>query len=205
MIRRWIEMYESGSITGYQLVLDCLQMLDPANPDLVSMQRQRIRITILSLQVAVLLVAVLLSVRLYIEPRLYWRDLWILLFAVGFHVTFLWLVLWAPQSARLAAVAFIVGALVEFNAMNYFVSHGLVRRTPGRWMPEGWYPLGLPAERILITQRWAVFPESSLPGMFMGMATSAVAGCIIMLVVWSLWRTISPREAATAPPTRDGS
>ena len=28
-------MYENGSITGYQVMMDCLQMLDPANPDLV--------------------------------------------------------------------------------------------------------------------------------------------------------------------------
>jgi hypothetical protein len=35
MIRRLIEMYESGSITGYQVMMDCLQMLDPANPGLV--------------------------------------------------------------------------------------------------------------------------------------------------------------------------
>jgi hypothetical protein len=35
MIERLIEMYESGSITGYQVMMDCLQMLDPNNPDLV--------------------------------------------------------------------------------------------------------------------------------------------------------------------------
>jgi hypothetical protein len=35
MIGRLIEMYQSGSITGYQLMIDCLQMLDPDNPDLV--------------------------------------------------------------------------------------------------------------------------------------------------------------------------
>jgi len=35
MIRKLIEMYESGSITGYQLMMDCLQLLDPDNPNLV--------------------------------------------------------------------------------------------------------------------------------------------------------------------------
>jgi hypothetical protein len=35
MIRRLIEMYESGSITGYQLMMDSLQMLDTGNTDLV--------------------------------------------------------------------------------------------------------------------------------------------------------------------------
>lgn len=169
------------------------------------MQRQRIRITIRSLQAAVLVVAVLLSVRLYIEPRLYWRDLWILLFAVAFHVTFLWLVLFAPRSARLAAVGFVVGAIVEFNAMNYFLSHGLVRLTPGRWTPEGWYPLTLPAKRILIKRGWAAISESSLPGMFIGMALSGVAGCIMVLIAWSLWRAMFRPEAATPIPTRDGS
>ena len=35
MIKKLIEMYESGSITGYQVMMDCLQMLDPENPGLV--------------------------------------------------------------------------------------------------------------------------------------------------------------------------
>ncbi len=35
MIRGLIEMYESGSITGYQLMMDCLHMLDPNKPELV--------------------------------------------------------------------------------------------------------------------------------------------------------------------------
>jgi hypothetical protein len=35
MIDKLIEMYDSGSITGYQVMIDCLQMLDPDNPDLV--------------------------------------------------------------------------------------------------------------------------------------------------------------------------
>ena len=33
MVKRLIEMYESGSLTGYQVMMDCLQMLDPDNPD----------------------------------------------------------------------------------------------------------------------------------------------------------------------------
>ncbi len=35
MIKRLIEMYESGAMTGYQVMMDGLQMLDPDNPDLV--------------------------------------------------------------------------------------------------------------------------------------------------------------------------
>jgi hypothetical protein len=35
MIDRLIEMYVNGAMTGYQVMMDCLQMLDPADPDLV--------------------------------------------------------------------------------------------------------------------------------------------------------------------------
>jgi hypothetical protein len=35
MIDRLIEMYENVASTGYQDMMDCLNMLDPANPDLV--------------------------------------------------------------------------------------------------------------------------------------------------------------------------
>jgi hypothetical protein len=38
MIKKLIEMYENGSVTGYQVMMDCLQMLDPDNPDLVLSQ-----------------------------------------------------------------------------------------------------------------------------------------------------------------------
>ena len=33
MIKKLIDMYENGSITGYQLMMDGLQMLDPDSPD----------------------------------------------------------------------------------------------------------------------------------------------------------------------------
>jgi hypothetical protein len=34
MINRLIEMHENGSITGYQVMMDCHQIPDPDNPDL---------------------------------------------------------------------------------------------------------------------------------------------------------------------------
>lgn len=33
MIKRLVEMYGNGSLTGYQVMMDCLQMLDPDDPD----------------------------------------------------------------------------------------------------------------------------------------------------------------------------
>jgi hypothetical protein len=38
MIKKLLDMYESGSITGYQVMMDCLHMLDPDNPDLILSQ-----------------------------------------------------------------------------------------------------------------------------------------------------------------------
>jgi hypothetical protein len=35
MIKELIAMYEAGSITGYQLMMDCLQRLDPEHPEVV--------------------------------------------------------------------------------------------------------------------------------------------------------------------------
>lgn len=35
MVDELIEMYQDGAITGYQVVIDCLHMLDPDQPDLV--------------------------------------------------------------------------------------------------------------------------------------------------------------------------
>lgn len=35
MLDELIEMYEDGAITGYQVMMDCLHMLDPYHPGLV--------------------------------------------------------------------------------------------------------------------------------------------------------------------------
>jgi hypothetical protein len=35
MVDELIEMYRDGAITGYQVMMDCLHMLDPGHPDLV--------------------------------------------------------------------------------------------------------------------------------------------------------------------------
>ena len=35
MLDELIEMYREGAITGYQVMMDCLHMLDPDHPDLV--------------------------------------------------------------------------------------------------------------------------------------------------------------------------
>jgi hypothetical protein len=35
MVNELIEMYRDGAITGYQVMMDCLHMLDPDHPDLV--------------------------------------------------------------------------------------------------------------------------------------------------------------------------
>ena len=34
MISELLEMYRSGAITGYQVMIDCLHMLDPNHPEL---------------------------------------------------------------------------------------------------------------------------------------------------------------------------
>ncbi len=38
MIPHWLEMYESGAMTGYQVMIECLQILDPSHPDAVLSQ-----------------------------------------------------------------------------------------------------------------------------------------------------------------------
>jgi hypothetical protein len=35
MVAELIEMYRDGAITGYQVMMDCLHLLDPGHPDLV--------------------------------------------------------------------------------------------------------------------------------------------------------------------------
>jgi hypothetical protein len=35
MVDQLIKMYQDGAITGYQVMMDCLQMLDPDHPNLV--------------------------------------------------------------------------------------------------------------------------------------------------------------------------
>jgi hypothetical protein len=35
MVNELLQMYREGAITGYQVMIDCLRMIDPNHPDLV--------------------------------------------------------------------------------------------------------------------------------------------------------------------------
>lgn len=143
---------------------------------------------ILTILLAVISLAFLLGVRLYIDPRLYWRDLWSLLFCLAFTGTSFWLTAYAPWSARFFALGFVLGAEVEIMAGFYLSRHDMIRFTPGLWTPEGWYPLYLPVERLFIERGWASIAAAPVAPMFIGMALSGTLCGGLVLILWSGWR-----------------
>ena len=60
------------------------------------MAKLRPQFSILSMLIAVAAVAAILGIRMYIDPRLYWRDLWMLIYALVLSGTGTWLFLCAP-------------------------------------------------------------------------------------------------------------
>lgn len=160
-------------------------------------QLRRIRFSLLFMQLAVLFGAVLLSLPLLIEPGYYWRHMAVVMLLLVFHGILFWLVLAAPWSARFAAIGFLLGAIAEFMALNHAVESNQVRLMTGMWTPEGWYPLALPVERLLVTQGWAVIPSSTLPAMFIGLALSGAVGGVLMLGSRSLWWMVRRRNPSS--------
>jgi len=150
-----------------------------------------------AIAVAVLALGVLLGIRLYIEPRLYWSDLWPLLIAAAFQWTVVWLVFSAPWSARVAGLGFVAGVIVEFAAMQYVVSNNLITWTWGTWTPEGWYPLSLPIERLLIHQGWSTNSKAPLVAQFSAMALSGAMGSMVAFGMWWLLSRLQRQQACS--------
>src|SRR5262245_22551212 len=153
--------------------------------------------------------AFVLAVRLYVEPRLYWRDLWVYLFFLAFQATLVWLIGWAPWSARVFAMGVVLGAIVEHRALGYYVDHDLLRLTPGTWTPEGWYPLMVPVERLFIQKGWATIAEPPLMPLVIGMAlSSALCGGLLSISSvwwWKVWarRTLSWHDRSCSASASD--
>ena len=141
------------------------------------MWRPQIRFSICSMQVAMLVVAVLLGIRLFIDPHLYWRDLW-LLPAIALVVALAWGTIFGPWPARFFALGFFLGYGFEFLALGYCLSHDLVRFAPGTGTPEGWYPLTVPVLRILISRGWGGTP-AAIAGFVL---SGAICGGLLLVV-----------------------
>jgi hypothetical protein len=154
----------------------------------------RTRKVILALLLAVFALAVLSGVRLSLEPRLYWRDLWLLLTIIGFSATFWWLASRAPRSARLFALGSVLGATLELTADHYYAAHNMPRFTPGSWTPKRFYPLSMPVHRLFIKRGWASIAEAPVTPIFVGMAMSGALCGGILFTLTSGWR----RKAAIA-------
>ena len=127
----------------------------------------------------------LLGVRLYIEPRLYWRDLWMLVGFLAFPGTVFWLIAYAPLSARIFAAGFVLGAALEFASLGYFVKHNLLRSTPAVGVPEGWYPLAVPIERLFITRGFQTIADAPVAPIFLGIGLSGILTGSTVLLVWA--------------------
>jgi hypothetical protein len=163
------------------------------------MTELRPQFSILALLAAISIVAIVLGIRLYIDPRLYWRDLWTLTVVVALSVTSTWLLCSAPRSARVFAIAFAVGAVTELLALSCCLENDLVLFTAGAWTPEGWYPLSLPIERLFVNLRWKAALGTPLPGMFAGMVVSgAVFGVLALALLNWIVRPIFRNKTVTS-------
>ena len=90
------------------------------------MRRSRLRVSVWSMQVAVLFVGVVIGIRLLIDPAFYWRDLWALLL-LGLVSALTWVTIFGPWPARFLVLGLILGALLENAAMDYSLRHDLIR------------------------------------------------------------------------------
>jgi hypothetical protein len=162
------------------------------------MRRRRVRFLIWLTAMGVLYAAALLAFRVYINPYSSWRH-----FAVGatmavaftliMNLLTLALVL-GRWSARCFALGFVLGAVLENTAMGYYTTHNLLRFIPGTWAPEGWYPLAVPLERVLIERGWQSIGAPPLSAAFAGMALSGILCGVLLMVVGESLRRVTKRK-----------
>jgi hypothetical protein len=162
------------------------------------MKRSPMRFTIRSLQIAVLGAAVLFTLCLYVDPRLYWRELAAFLFCPLMCFLVL-LITFGAGSARLFALGFLLGFVLEHVSMAYCVSHSLLRYSPTTLAPVGWYPLAIPFERIILLRGWSNPVDASVPAAFAAFLVSGILCGGIAFAIGESFRTaIAARPGAPA-------
>ena len=80
--------------------------------------------------------------------------------------------------------------------MAYCVAHSLVRYSATTLAPEGWYPLQIPLERMILRRGWADLNSASVPATFAGLLVSGmVCGGILFAIGESLREQLRRDEA----------
>jgi hypothetical protein len=137
------------------------------------MRRSPLRFTIRTLQIAVVGAALFFTLCLYVDPRLYWREIAAFLFCPLMCALVLAIAL-GSGCARRFGMGFLVGFVLEHAAMAYCVNHSLVRYSTTTLAPEGWYPLEIPLERMFLLRGWADLNSASVPATFSGLLVSGI-------------------------------
>ncbi len=137
-----------------------------------------------SMLILMTLVAFLLGTRLYIDPQLYWRDL----FPVVFGMVFVWipvlLLLSGSRFLLVFGIGYAVGIMVEFCAVQCWVRYNLIQLVPGSLVPLGWYPLTLPIDRIMVTLGWV---EPFIGIAYAQFVAAAISGIVVGLSAAFAW------------------
>jgi hypothetical protein len=136
---------------------------------------------------AVLYAAVLLSLRVYVDPFSSSRAFSLKVVAgVTFTLISLALalaIILGRRACRLFAIGFVLGAALENRSMAYCTAHNLLRLNPGRFVPEGWYPLAVPIQRALIERGLGSIDAPPLWAVFCGMALSGIFSGVVALIL----------------------
>jgi hypothetical protein len=136
--------------------------------------------------VAQAVVAGLLAIRLYIDPKLYWRDLWALFGWLVFEATLVWLLFFASWTARVAAAGFALGAILEIAAFCFVVDRDWITFAPGTGAPQGMYPLTLPISRLVTN---AQIQPLDAPLLALCLAAT-LSGLIVTAISLPCWRLV---------------
>jgi hypothetical protein len=149
------------------------------------MKRSPMRFSIRSMQIAVLGAALLFTICLYVDPCLYWREVAAFLFC-PLMCSLVLLIVFGTGSARFFGTGFLLGFVLEHVSMTYCVGHSLVRYSATTLAPEGWYPLELPLERMILS--WADLNSAPVPATFAGLLISGILCGGIAFAIAETWR-----------------
>ena len=164
------------------------------------MSSDRVMLLVWFATLAMLDVAVFLIFRVAIDPYNSWQHFismvvtahacMLVSLAAGLPIIF------GRPPVRAFSIGFFLGAVLENRALVYFAAHDLLQLMPGTWLPEGWYPLTIPVERVFIVRGWGspLTPNLSVSAHFVGMALSGILCGVLLMAAHACWRRVVRSE-----------
>src|SRR5262249_52775327 len=113
-------------------------------------------------------------------------------------------IVFGSRAGRVFGLGFVLGFVVEFSAMTYCTSHGLLRFSGTSLVPVGWYPVEIPIHRFILVNDVASAEAASVIARFAAFLVSGTLfGALACFAGERVWKLITARHQTEMPVNRN--